>query len=105
MTQAHNHILPLKSPSPLPASGVDIITCKVWKNMRISHVQQDANHHHFMDDGRYAEWHAAELVTRIRELYEDEKLSPSFKNATVLWSLEKIDPRLSLEVKRIMATK
>ena len=64
MTQAHNHILPLKS-----------------------------------------EWHAVELVTRIRELYEDEKLSPSFKNATVLWSLEKIDPRLSLEVKRIMATK
>ena len=36
---------------------------KVWKNTLISHVQQDANHH-FMDDGRYAEWQAAELGTR-----------------------------------------
>ena len=52
-----------------------------------------------MDVGRYAEWQAAELGTLIRELFEDEKLSPSFKNATVLWPLEKIDPRLSLEVK------
>ena len=72
MTQSHNYILPLKAPSPLPASGVDIVTFKVWRNTLISHVQQDANHHHFMDGGRYAVWQAAELGTRIRELAEDD---------------------------------
>ena len=33
-------------------------------------------------------------------LTDDEKLSPSFENAIVLWSLEKIDPRLPDKVKK-----
>ena len=33
-------------------------------------------------------------------LEEDEKLSPSFENAIILWTLEKIDPRLPQKVKR-----
>ena len=33
-------------------------------------------------------------------LTEDEKLTPSFENAIVLWSLEKIDPRLPAKVKK-----
>ena len=33
-------------------------------------------------------------------LPEDEKLSPTFENAIVLWSLDKIDPRLPAKVKR-----
>ena len=33
-------------------------------------------------------------------LTEDEKLSPSFENAIVLWTLEKIDPRLPSKVKK-----
>ena len=33
-------------------------------------------------------------------LNEDEKLSPSFENAIVLWALEKIDPRLPQKVKK-----
>ena len=33
-------------------------------------------------------------------LDEDEKLSPSFENAIILWTLEKIDPRLPQKVKR-----
>ena len=33
-------------------------------------------------------------------LTEDEKLSPSFENAIILWTLEKIDPRLPHKVKR-----
>jgi len=33
-------------------------------------------------------------------LTEDEKLSPSFENAIILWTLEKIDPRLPAKVKR-----
>ena len=31
---------------------------------------------------------------------EDEKLSPSFENAIVLWALDKIDPRLPARVKK-----
>ena len=31
---------------------------------------------------------------------DDEKLTPSFENAIVLWSLEKIDPRLPSKVKK-----
>ena len=34
------------------------------------------------------------------ELVEDEKLSPSFENAIILWSLEKIDARLPAKVKK-----
>ena len=33
-------------------------------------------------------------------LTEDEKLSPSFENAIILWTLEKIDPRLPDKVKK-----
>lgn len=33
-------------------------------------------------------------------LTEDEQLSPSFENAIVLWTLEKIDPRLPSKVKK-----
>ena len=33
-------------------------------------------------------------------LTEDEKLTPSFENAIVLWALEKIDPRLPGKVKK-----
>ena len=33
-------------------------------------------------------------------LTEDEQLSPSFENAIVLWTLEKIDPRLPAKVKK-----
>ena len=33
-------------------------------------------------------------------LPEDEKLSPTFENAIVLWALDKIDPRLPAKVKR-----
>ena len=63
-----NYILPLKAPSPLPASGVDTVTFKVWKNTLISHIQQDANHHNFMPGGLYEEWQAAEYGNRIRQL-------------------------------------
>ena len=33
-------------------------------------------------------------------MLEDEKLSPSFENAIVLWTLHKIDPRLPARVKK-----
>ena len=33
-------------------------------------------------------------------LADDEQLSPSFENAIVLWSLEKIDARLPAKVKK-----
>ena len=33
-------------------------------------------------------------------MLEDEKLSPSFENAIVLWTLNKIDPRLPARVKK-----
>ena len=72
MTQSHNYILPLKAPSPLPASGVDSVTFKVWRNTLIAHVQQDTNHHHFMDGGRYATWQAADNGIRIERLIDDD---------------------------------
>ena len=40
------------------------------------------------------------LYKNSQALTEDEKLSPSFENAIVLWSLEKIDPRLPAKVKK-----
>ena len=62
-----NYILPLKAPTPLPASGVNIVTFKVWKNTLIAHIQQDANHFHFMPGGSYSTWRPAELGTRIQD--------------------------------------
>ena len=69
---AGNYILPLKAPTPLPASGVDSVTFKVWKNTLIAHIQQDTNHHNFMPGGLYSEWSAAEYGTRIGNLDEDD---------------------------------
>ena len=40
------------------------------------------------------------LYKNNQELTEDEVLTPSFENAIVLWSLEKIDPRLPKKVKK-----
>ena len=79
---SNNHILPLKAPSPLPANGVDIVTFKVWRNTLIAHIQQDVNHHYFMDGGLYSEWQAAEFGRRISQLHDDDpdKLS-------VCWSV------------------
>ena len=63
-----SYILPLKAPAPLPATGVTIVTFKVWKNTLIAHLQQDANHHHFLPGGKYATWTAAEFGSRINDL-------------------------------------
>ena len=67
-----NYYLPLKAPTPLPASGVDVVTFKVWKNTLIAHIQQDANHFHFMPGGRYSTWRARELGIYIEELEGDD---------------------------------
>ena len=71
MTQQH-YILPLKAPTPLPASGVDIVTFKVWRNTLIAHVQQDANHHFFMPGGLYESWTAAEDGHRISAVKDED---------------------------------
>ena len=71
MTQQH-YILPLKAPTPLPASGVEITTFKVWRNTLVAHVQQDANHHLFMPEGIYQTWRAADIGSRIQEIYEED---------------------------------
>ena len=63
-----SYILPLKAPAPLPATGVDTVAFKVWKNQLVAHVQQDVNHHYFMPGGQYATWRAAEDGTRIQQL-------------------------------------
>ena len=67
-----HYILPLKAPTPLPASGVNIGTFKVWKNTLIAHIQQDANHHHFMPGGLYSEWIAADVGARIEEIQNQD---------------------------------
>ena len=67
-----SYILPLKAPTPLPASGVDTVTFKVWRNTLIAHIQQDANHHFFMPDGLYDHWRAAEYGTRIQQLHDED---------------------------------
>ena len=67
-----NHILPLKAPNPLPANGVDVVAFKVWKNTLIAHIQQDTNHHHFMPDGVYSVWRAAESGRRIGALHDED---------------------------------
>ena len=67
-----SYILPLKAPTPLPASGVDTVTFKVWKNTLVAHIQQDANHHYFMPGGMYDQWRAAEYGTRIEQLDDED---------------------------------
>ena len=67
-----SHILPLKAPNPLPATGVDIVTFKVWRNTLVSHIQQDKNHYHFMEEGKYSSWRAAEFGRRIEHLHEQD---------------------------------
>ena len=71
-TMSVSYVLPLKAPSPLPASGVDITTFKVWKNTLVAHIQQDANHYHFMPGGKYATWQAADLGHRILVLHDND---------------------------------
>ena len=66
------YILPLKAPIPLPATGEDVVTFKVWQNTLKSHIQQDANHHHFMAGGLYSEWVAADIGERISALHDDD---------------------------------
>ena len=80
----NNHILPLKAPNPLPANGVDVVAFKVWKNTLVAHIQQDSNHHHFMPDGFYSTWTAAESGRRIAELHDEDpdKLVLEAKNLT-----------------------
>ena len=65
-----SYVLPLKAPSPLPATGVDIVTFKVWKNTLVAHIQQDANHYHFMPGGKYSSWQSAETGQRIQRLHD-----------------------------------
>ena len=67
-----SYILPLKAPNPLPATGVDVVTFKVWKNTLVAHIQQDKNHHHFMEDGKYSTWQAAEFGRRIAQLHDED---------------------------------
>ena len=67
-----NYILPLKAPTPLPASGVDVVTFKVWKNTLIAHIQQDVNHYLFMPGGKYSTWRAAEYGDRIEQLVHND---------------------------------
>ena len=67
-----NYVLPLKAPTPLPASGVDTVTFKVWRNTLVAHIQQDTNHHNFMPGGLYEQWQAAEHGTRIRLLHDED---------------------------------
>ena len=66
------YILPLKAPTPLPATGVDIVTFKVWKNTLEAHLQQDAHHHHFMPGGLYSEWIAADQGRRITAIHNED---------------------------------
>ena len=77
------YILPLKAPAPLPASWVDVVTFKVWKNTLISHIQQDANNFLFMLGGIYATWRAAMSGVRIRQVddADTEKVTLDGKSA------------------------
>ena len=67
-----NYYLPLKAPTPLPASGVDVVTFKVWRNTLIAHIQQDANHYQFMEGGRYSTWQAREIGKYVPTLAVDD---------------------------------
>ena len=65
---ASNYILPLKAPTPLPASGVDSVTFKVWKNSLVAHIEQDCNHFLFMPGGLYSTWRAGEHGARLEQV-------------------------------------
>ena len=67
-----NYYLPLKAPTPLPATGVTAVTFKVWKNTLIAHLEQDANHHHFMPGGKYSTWIAKDVSKRIAQLHDED---------------------------------
>ena len=67
-----NYYLPLKAPTPLPASGVDTVAFKVWKNTLIAHLEQDSAHFHFMPDGRYSTWTARDSGKRIASIVVDD---------------------------------
>ena len=67
-----SYILPLKAPAPLPATGVDVVTFKVWANTLRAHLEQDAHHHHFLPGGQYASWQPAEGGQRIEQLHDDD---------------------------------
>ena len=72
MSQNQNYHLVLKAPTPLPASGVDTVTFKVWKNTLTAHIQQDTSHHNFMPGGLYEQWRAADDGVRIATLHDDD---------------------------------
>ena len=67
-----SYILPLKAPTPLPATGVDSVTYKVWKNTLKAHLEQDAHYHFFLPGGKYSTWSPAEAGHRLEVLHEDD---------------------------------
>lgn len=67
-----NYYLPLKAPTPLPATGVDTVSFKVWKNTLVAHLEQDAAHYHFMSGGRYETWKTRESGKLITTLVVDD---------------------------------
>ena len=67
-----SYYLPLKAPTPLPATGVTSVTFKVWKNTLTAHLEQDAAHHFFMSDGLYSIWIARDAGKRIPEIIEED---------------------------------
>ena len=83
---SRNYILPLKAPTPLPASRVDAVTFKVWKNTLIAHGEQDVHNHHFMPGGLYSQWNAADDGSKISELHKNNHDLALFKRKTSLIS-------------------
>ena len=84
-----NYILPLKAPAPLPATGVTIVTFEVWKNTLISHLEQDANRHHFLPGEKYAKWTVAEFGKRINSLVntDPDKITADVrKHYNIAWA-------------------
>ena len=80
-----DYYLPLKAPSPLPATGVTTVTFKVWKNTLIAHLEQDAAHYHFLPGGHYSTWQAraiGKLITAIVDEDTDKKALDEKRDAT-----------------------
>ena len=67
-----SYILPLKAPTPLPATGVDSVTYKVWKNTLKAHLEQDAHYPFFLPGGKYSTWSPAEAGHRLEVLHEED---------------------------------
>ena len=67
-----SYILPLKAPAPLPATGVNIVTFKVWRNTLKAHLEQDAHHHFFLPGGKYSLWRASEFGQRVERLHNED---------------------------------